>query len=186
MSAVTRPGNRANECRSPSLARRWRDLTPVKNGTGPARLLDMVEGRSKKVFKAWLAARPSAWRDRVETVAMDGFTEFKTAAAEEVPHAATVMDPFHVVKLASLALDTCSQRIQQATLGHRGRRGGPLYQARRTLLTGAEFLTQRQTQRLEALFADDQHRDVHHVWGISTRGSSAPTGTPTRPPGNGA
>lgn len=54
------------------------DLTPVKNGSGPARLLDMVEGRSKKVFKAWLAARPSVWRERVETVAMDGFTGFKT------------------------------------------------------------------------------------------------------------
>lgn len=27
------------------------DLTPLRNGTGPARLLDMVEGRSKQVFK---------------------------------------------------------------------------------------------------------------------------------------
>jgi transposase len=33
------------------------DLTPVRDGTGPARLLDMVEGRSKKAFKAWLAQR---------------------------------------------------------------------------------------------------------------------------------
>ncbi len=149
------------------------DLTPVKNGTGPARLLDMVEGRSKKVFKAWLAARPRAWRDRVETVAMDGFTGFKTAAAEEVPQAAAVMDPFHVVKLASLALDKCRQRVQQATLGHRGRRGDPLYQARRTLLTGAGLLTDRQTGRLDALFADDRHRDVHHVWDAYQRLVSA-------------
>jgi hypothetical protein len=34
------------------------DLTPVRDGTGPSRLLDMVEGRSKQVFKAWLADRP--------------------------------------------------------------------------------------------------------------------------------
>ena len=34
------------------------DLTPVRERTGPARLLDMVEGRSKQVFKAWLAERP--------------------------------------------------------------------------------------------------------------------------------
>ena len=27
------------------------DLTPVRDRTGPARLLDMVEGRSKAVFK---------------------------------------------------------------------------------------------------------------------------------------
>lgn len=30
------------------------DLTPVRDGTGPARLLDMVQGRSKQVFKQWL------------------------------------------------------------------------------------------------------------------------------------
>ena len=38
-------------------------------------------------------------------VAMDGFTGFKTAAAEELPHAVEVLDPFHVVKLGSEALD---------------------------------------------------------------------------------
>ena len=32
------------------------DLTPIRDGTGPARLLDMVEGRSKAAFKTWLAA----------------------------------------------------------------------------------------------------------------------------------
>ena len=63
------------------------DLTPVRDGTGPARLLDMVEGRSKQAFQHWLADRPQAWRDRVEVVAMDGFTGFKTATAEELPDA---------------------------------------------------------------------------------------------------
>jgi transposase len=38
------------------------DLTPIRNGTGPARLLDMVEGRSKQAFKTWLVERPDAWR----------------------------------------------------------------------------------------------------------------------------
>ena len=36
----------------------------------------MVEGRSKQVFKTWLAERPQAWRDQLEVVAMDGFTGF--------------------------------------------------------------------------------------------------------------
>ncbi|SBS79620.1 transposase (fragment) [uncultured Mycobacterium sp.] len=61
------------------------DLTPLRAGTGPARLLDMVEGRSKQVFKTWLAERDQSWRDNVEVVAMDGFTGFKTAAEEELP-----------------------------------------------------------------------------------------------------
>ena len=95
------------------------DLTPVRDGTGPARLLDMVEGRSKSVFKTWLAERDQAWRDGVEVVAMDGFTGFKTAATETLPDAIEVMDPFHVVQLAGDALDRCRQRIQQETLGNR-------------------------------------------------------------------
>jgi transposase len=60
----------------------------------------MIPGRSKAAFKAWLTQRPEAWREAVEVVAMDGFTGFKTAAAEEIPAAVAVMDPFHVVRLA--------------------------------------------------------------------------------------
>jgi len=71
------------------------DLTPVRHGTGPARLLDMVEGHSKAVFKTWLDQQAAAFRDGIEVVAMDGFTGFKTAAAETVPDAVAVMDPFY-------------------------------------------------------------------------------------------
>ncbi len=69
---------------------------------------------------------------------MDGFTGLKTAAAEELPDAVAVMDPFHVVRLAGDALDQCRRRVQQDTCGHRGRKGDPLYAARRTLHTGTD------------------------------------------------
>jgi transposase len=131
------------------------DLTAVRAGTGPARLLDMVEDRSKQVFKTWLVGRPQAWRARIEVVAMDGFTGFKTAAAEELPDAVAVMDPFHVARLAGDALDLCRRRVQQARHGHRGRKGDPLYNARRTLHTGADLLTDKQAARLRKLFASD-------------------------------
>ncbi len=142
------------------------DLTPVRSGTGPARLLDMVAGRSKQAFKQWLAARPQQWRQGVEVVAMDGFTGFKTATVEEMPDAVAVMDPFHVVRLAGDALDRCRRRVQQDTHGHRGRKNDPLYRARRTLHTGADLLTDKQTQRLTALFATDEHVQVETTWGI--------------------
>ena len=145
------------------------DLTPVRENTGPARLLDMVEGRSKQTFKTWLAQRPKTWRDSVEVVAMDGFTGFKTAAVEELPGVVTVMDPFHVVRLAGDALDECRRRIQQAIHGHRGRKDDPLYSARRTLSTGADLLTDKQNDRLAALFADDTHVEVEATWGIYQR-----------------
>jgi transposase len=111
----------------------WRQDTsraaePLRDGTGPARLLDMIEGRSKQVFKTWLGERDTPWRDGVEVVAMDGFTGFKTATSEELPDAVAVMDPIHVVRLAGDALDQCRRRVQHATCGHRGRKGDPLYQ----------------------------------------------------------
>ena len=96
------------------------DLTPIRDRSGPSRLLDMVPGRSKKVFKTWLASQPDTWRERIEIVAMDGFTGFKSAAAEELPGATTVMDPFHVVHLAGNALDECRRRIQQELHHRRG------------------------------------------------------------------
>jgi transposase len=142
------------------------DLTPIRDGTGPSRLLDMVEGRSKQAFKTWLAERPKAWRDAVEVVAMDGFTGFKTATSEELPEAAAVMDPFHVVRLCGEALDQCRRRVQQILHGHRGRSGDPLYGARRTLHTGADLLTDKQNARLNALFADDGHVQVEATWTI--------------------
>jgi transposase len=145
------------------------DLTAVRRGTGPARLLDMVEGRSKQAFKSWLAGRPRAWRDGVEVVAMDGFTGFKTATTEELPDAVAVMDPFHVVRLAGDALDRCRRRVQQATLGHRGRTGDPLYSARRALQTGTGLLTSKQRDRLTNLFAADDHVEIEATWSIYQR-----------------
>ena len=93
------------------------DLTPVRDRTSPAWLLDMVEGRSKLVFKTWLSERSETWRIAVEVVAMDGFTGFNTAAVEELTDEGTVvMDPFHFVRLAGHNLELCRRRVQQPTL----------------------------------------------------------------------
>jgi transposase len=129
----------------------------------------MVEGRSKQAFKQWLSQQAPAWRDAIEVVAMDGFSGFKTATTEELPDAAAVMDPFHVVRLAGDALEECRRRVQQELHGHRGRTGDPLYAARRTLHTGEDLLTNKQKQRLEDLFVADQHAEVEVTWGVYQR-----------------
>jgi transposase len=95
---------------------------------------------------------------------MHGFTGLKTAA-EELPEAVAVMDPFHVVAPAGDALDRCRQRVQQDTCGHRGRAGDSLYGIRRVLRTGAELLTDKQRTRLNAVFAE-QHVEVEATWGV--------------------
>jgi transposase len=55
-------------------------LTPVLDGAGRARLLNMVPGRSATVLKTGLSARSPQFRPHVEVVAMGGFDGYKTAA----------------------------------------------------------------------------------------------------------
>ena len=140
------------------------DLTPIRDRSGPSRLLDMVPGRSKQVFKTWLASQPDTWRSRIEIVAMDGFTGFKSAAAEELPDARAVMDPFHVIHLAGDALDECRRRIQQELHHRRGRATDPLYKARKVLHTRSCLLTERQQYQILDLFSGDEHVALEVTW----------------------
>ena len=142
------------------------DLTPTRTRTGPSRVLAVVEGRSKQAFKSWLEAQTKAFRDRVEIVAMDGFTGYKTAAVETIDTVTTVMDPFHVVALVGDKLDRCRQRVQQETLGHRGRSGDPLYDIRRVARTRAGLLTTKQQHRLAKVFADERHVAFEVTWSL--------------------
>ncbi len=47
-----------------------------------------------------------------------------------------MLDPFHVVRLGTEALDQCRRRVQQQPHGHRGHKNDPPYRARQTLHTG--------------------------------------------------
>ena len=142
------------------------DLTPIRDRRGPCRLLDMVPGRSKRVFKTWLASQPDTWRENIEIVAMDGFTGFKSAAAEELPDARAVMDPFHVVHLAGNALDECRRRIQQELHHRRGRGTDPLYKARRMLHTRSCLLMARQQHQLLNLFSSEGYVSLEVTWSV--------------------
>ncbi len=139
------------------------DVTPVRDRSGPSRLLDMIPGRSKRV---WLASQPNTWRENIELVAMDGFTGFKSATAEELPDATAVMDPFHVVHLAGDALDKCRRRIQQELHHRRGHATDHLYKARRILHTRSCLLTPRQQHQILDLFTSDSHVTLEATWSV--------------------
>ena len=62
------------------------DLTPVRDRSGPARLLDVVPGRSKKVLKTWLSQRDQDWRGRVEVVATGRFSPGSRAPPARSSH----------------------------------------------------------------------------------------------------
>ncbi len=76
-----------------------------------------------------------------------------------------MLDAFHVTRLGFAAVDDVRRRVQQETLGHRGRRDDPLYRIRRILRRGAEHLTERAWERLLAgLDAGDHDEQIGLAW----------------------
>ena len=85
----------------------------------------------------------------------------KNAIDDQLQDATSVLDAFHIVKLAGDAPGEVRRRVQQDTLGHRGRKGDPLYQIRLLLRASRHKLTPRQQERLrEAFTADEAHISV--------------------------
>ena len=110
------------------------DLTRGKNHP-TARLLDLIPGRSGTVHENWLAERGEQFRSGIQIATLDPFQGYKNAIDDQLQDATSVLDAFHIVKLAGDALDEVRRRVQQDTLGHRGRKGDPLYQIRLLLRT---------------------------------------------------
>ena len=74
-------------------------------------------------------------------------------------------DPFHVVRVGNRCLDKVRRRVQNETLGHRGRKDDPLYRIRKLLLTGAERLDERGERRmLLGLRIGDPRDEVLGAW----------------------
>src|ERR671910_3117512 len=95
------------------------------------RLLDVVEGRTAQGVSGWLAARPAPWRAAIRAVTFDPHAGYARGLSDGLPHAELVVDHFHAIRLGNAALDEVRRRVQQETLGHRGRKGDPLYRIRR-------------------------------------------------------
>jgi transposase len=140
------------------------DLTPGR----PARLLDVVPGRSGRVLRGWLGDRDAAWREAIITASLDPFRGYATALGSQLPQAIRVLDPFHVVKLGLTCVDVVRRRVQQDILGHRGYAGDPLFRTRRLLRRRADRLSPQQRDRLHAaLHAGDPHDEVTAAWLIA-------------------
>ena len=82
-----------------------------------------------------------------------------------LPDATQVADPFHLVKLANQRLDEVRCRVQNDTLGHRGRKDDPLYRCRRLLTKADERLTDKGRAKLLGLLqAGDPRGEVRMAW----------------------
>jgi len=129
------------------------------------RLLDVVADRTRAAVGGWLHDRSGDWLAQVATVALDPWRGYASALVAPLGHARVVVDHFHAIRLANAVVDQTRRRVQQATLGHRGRKQDPLYRIRKLLLTAAERLTSRGWVRLRAgLTAGDPTGEVAAAW----------------------
>lgn len=81
------------------------DQTRDQTGRVRARLLDLVPGRSGKVYGDWLDQRGEAFRQRVQVATLELFHGYKNAIDDHLEDATAVLDAFHVVKLGTDAVD---------------------------------------------------------------------------------
>jgi transposase len=150
-------------------AGRWRTqqwcTSIVDVSTGHTQLLDVVPGRSATGPSAWLDARPEVWRDAVRFGVLDLSGPYRKTFDDSLGHVTQVADPFHLVKLANSKLDECRRRVQNETVGHRGRKDDALYRARRLLTRAHERLDDRgETKLLGLLEAGDPRGEVRMAW----------------------
>lgn len=107
-------------------------------------LFGQVEGRNATSVADWLTAQPASWREQVRYVAIDLCSTFRAAVTRALPHAAVVVDCFHIVQLAQRHLADLRRRLTWKQHGRRARKGDSIYTVRKLLRRNKEDLTQDQ------------------------------------------
>jgi transposase len=139
-------------------------ITDVSPGR-PARLIEIIEGRTAATVSGWIDAHHADWRDCIGWGVLDMSGPYRKVYDDSLPDAVQVADPFHVVKHANSKLDECRRRVQNETCGHRGHKTDPLYRSRRLLTKGHERLDERGEAKLMSLLdAGDPQGEVRMTW----------------------
>jgi transposase len=128
-------------------------------------VIDMIEGNAAADLRRWTARADPVWLAGITVVATDLAESFRAGLSPHLDHATRVADPFHVVRVANRCVDQVRRRVQNETLGHRGRKADPLYRIRKLLLAGSERLDQRGHDRiLLGLRVGDPHDELLGAW----------------------
>jgi transposase len=124
--------------RGPFRAQCWStQIVDVEHGV----LLDVVEGRSADEACRWLMFRDLEWLGGIDFGTLDLSSTYRKVFETMLPWVTLIADPFHVVRIATHRLDEVRRRVQNETVGHRGRKTDPLYRARRLLTRAHERLS---------------------------------------------
>jgi transposase len=142
--------------------RRGRELATVVTDLDRRRVVEVLDGRSRRRLERYLRSLPEPDREAIEVVSIDPYEAYRQAIRNELPGARIVVDHFHLVRGANTALDSV-RRERQREHGRRRpkgtRRSGQsatwrqdLYRVRHRLLKARERLSERERRRLIALF----------------------------------
>lgn len=150
----------------PRHLQRWCTSVVDVGGEGrPAKLIELVEGKDSGPIIDWLAGQSPQWCDAIDYGVLDLSGTYRKVFDDALAHVTQVADPFHVVKHANEKLDECRRRVQNETLGHRGRKHDPLYRARRLLTKAHERLDETADAKLAGLLnAGDPKGEVRMTW----------------------
>jgi transposase len=128
-------------------------------------VIDMVEGNSAADLRRWTEGAHPDWLAGIKVVATDLTESFRAGLSPGLAHVRRVADPFHVVRVGNRCVDAVRRRVQNETLGHRGRKADPLFRIRKLLLTGSERLNPQGSDRmLLGLRVGDPHDEVLGAW----------------------
>jgi len=129
------------------------------------RIIDLFEGKSAAKLRRWSGRHSKRWLGSVKVVALDLTETYRAGLSPHLAHASKVADPFHVSRVANRMVDQVRRRVQQETLGHRGRKPDPLFRIRKLLVMGEERLDERGREKLLAgLRVGDPHDELLGAW----------------------
>lgn len=154
--------------------RRGRELATVVSDLDRRRVVEVLDGRSRRRVERYLRSLPEQHRRSIEVVSIDPYEAYRQAIRNELPRARIVVDHFHLVRGANTALDSVRRERQRQHAQRRPkgvRRSGreaswrpDLYRVRHRLLKAGERLTERERRRLCTLF--EREPLIAEAWGL--------------------
>ena len=153
--------------------RRGHELATIVSDPDSRRVVEVLEGRSRRVVERYLRSLRAAEREAIAAVSIDPYDAYRQAVRQELPQARIICDPFHLVRGANEALDTVRrQRQRQPALRRRQQGRKPrkeswrqqLFRARHRLLKARERLSFQQRRSLCELFQAEPL--IAEAWGL--------------------
>jgi transposase len=154
--------------------RRRHELATVVSDLDRRRVIEVLDGRSRRVVERYVRSLPEQHRRAIQVVSIDPYDAYRQAIQNELPWARIVVDHFHLVRGVNTALDSVRRERQREQArrtpkgtrrsGQRNRWNPALHRARHRLLKASERLSERERRQLCALF--DRDPLLAEAWGL--------------------